>query len=50
MRKVMDEGKIFIANLAKGKIGEDICSLLGSMLITQIQLAALGRADLPEDK
>ena len=48
IRKVMDEGKILIANLAKGKIGEDTCSLLGSMLVTQIQLAALGRADLAE--
>lgn len=49
-RKVMDEGKIFIANLAKGKIGEDNCSLLGAMLVTQIQLAALSRANLPENK
>jgi len=49
-RKVMDEGKIFIANLAKGKIGEDNCSLLGAMLVTQIQLAALSRADVPESK
>jgi hypothetical protein len=49
-RKVMDEGKIFIANLAKGKIGEDNCSLLGAMLVTQIQLAALSRADIPESK
>jgi hypothetical protein len=49
-RKVLDEGKIFIANLAKGKIGEDNCSLLGAMLVTQIQLAALSRANLPENK
>ncbi|MCJ7778868.1 MAG: type IV secretion system DNA-binding domain-containing protein [Sedimentisphaerales bacterium] len=49
-RKVLDEGKIFITNLAKGKIGEDNCSLLGAMLVTQIQLAALSRADLPESK
>ncbi len=48
LRKVMDEGKILIVNLAKGKIGEDSCSLLGAMLVTQIQLAALSRADLPE--
>jgi hypothetical protein len=46
----MDEGKIFIANLAKGKIGEDNCSLLGAMLVTQVQLAALSRADIPENK
>ncbi len=48
-RKVMDEGKIFIANLSKGKIGEDNCSLLGAMLATQMQLAALSRADIPEN-
>jgi hypothetical protein len=46
----MDEGKIFIANLSKGKIGEDNCSLLGSMVVTQIQLAALSRVDIPENK
>lgn len=44
----MDEGKILIVNLAKGKIGEDNCSLLGSMIVTKIQLAALSRSDLPE--
>jgi hypothetical protein len=49
-RKVMDEGKIFIANLSKGKIGEDNCSLLGAMLVTQMQLAALSRANTPENK
>lgn len=49
-REVMDQGGIFIANLAKGKIGEDNCALLGAMLVTKIQLAALNRADLPEGK
>ena len=44
----MDEGKIFIANLAKGRIGEDNCHLLGAMLVTRIQMAALSRADVPE--
>ena len=44
----MDEGKILIVNLAKGRIGEDNCSLLGAMLVTQIQLAALSRADVAE--
>lgn len=47
-RKIMDEGKIFVADLAKGRIGEDACSLLGALLMTQIQLAALSRAELPE--
>jgi hypothetical protein len=50
LRSVMDEGKILIANLAKGKIGEDNCSLLGSMLVTKLQLAALSRAEMPEHK
>lgn len=49
-RKVMDEGKILIVNLAKGKIGEDNCSLLGAMMVTKIWLSALSRADLPENK
>jgi len=50
LRKVMDEGKIMVINLAKGKIGEDNCSLLGTMMVTQVWLAALGRADLPEKR
>jgi type IV secretory pathway TraG/TraD family ATPase VirD4 len=47
-RKIMDEGKILIVNLSKGQIGEDNCSLLGAMLVTKLQLAALSRADVPE--
>jgi DNA helicase HerA-like ATPase len=47
-RKIMDEGKIVIVNLAKGRIGEDNCALLGAMLVTQIQLAAMSRANIPE--
>src|SRR5437773_10316422 len=47
-RQVMDEGKILLVNLAKGKIGEDTSSLLGAMLVTKISLAALSRAELPE--
>ena len=50
LRRVMDEGRILILNLAKGKIGEDSSSLLGAMMVTQIQLAALSRTDLPEAK
>jgi hypothetical protein len=49
-RKIMDEGYIFIANLSKGKIGEDNCALLGAMIVTKIQLAALSRGDIPEFK
>ncbi len=49
VRDVMDSGKILIVNLAKGKIGEDNGALLGAMLVTQMQLAALSRADIPEE-
>lgn len=44
MQQVLDSGKIFIANLSKGEVGEDVSSLLGSILVTSIQLAALHRA------
>lgn len=47
-RKLMDEGRIVICNLAKGSIGEDSSTLLGSMLVAQIQLAAHSRAHLAE--
>ncbi len=47
IRFLMDHRRIFIANLAKGRIGEDKANLLGSLLVTQFQLAALSRADIP---
>lgn len=50
IRKAMDEQKILIMNLSKGRIGEDNSSLLGSMLITRIQLAAMSRVDVPESE
>jgi type IV secretory pathway TraG/TraD family ATPase VirD4 len=50
MREIMDEGKILIANLSKGKIGEDNSRLLGGLLITKIYLAAMSRVDIPEEK
>jgi len=49
-RFMMDDGRIFIANLSKGKLGEEKANLLGSILVTQFQLAALSRMDLPERK
>ncbi len=49
LRRVMDEGKILLVNLAKGKIGEDTSALLGAMLVTKISLAALGRSELAEE-
>jgi hypothetical protein len=50
IRKMMDEKKILIINLSKGKVGEANANLLGSMLITKIYLAAMSRADVPEKK
>ncbi len=49
IQKVMDEGKILIVNLSKGKIGEQACSILGSILVNSIQLGALYRAHQPEN-
>lgn len=46
-RRIMDEGKILIVNLSKGKIGEDNMKLLGGMIVTKIQLAAMERVDIP---
>ena len=46
---IMNEGKIFLVNVSKGRIGEDNSSLLGGMIITKIQLAAMERVRIPED-
>ncbi|BFD25242.1 MAG: type IV secretion system DNA-binding domain-containing protein [Candidatus Parcubacteria bacterium] len=50
LREVMDTGKILILNLSKGRIGEDNSALLGAMMITKIQLAAMSRVDIPEEQ
>ncbi|MEK7598463.1 MAG: CxxC-x17-CxxC domain-containing protein [Patescibacteria group bacterium] len=50
MRDIMDNQKILIVNLSKGRIGEDAMRLLGGMIVTKIQLAAMGRVDMPEEK
>ncbi len=50
VREAMDSRKILIMNLAKGRIGEDNSALLGAMMITKIQLAAMGRVDMPEEE
>lgn len=49
LQEIMDEGKILILNLSQGKLGEDNASLLGAMIITQIQLAAMNRAFMKEE-
>ncbi len=50
IREIMDSGKILIMNLSKGRIGEDNSALLGAMMITKIQLAAMSRVDIPESE
>jgi CxxC-x17-CxxC domain-containing protein len=50
MREIMDNQKILIVNLSKGRIGEDAMRLLGGMVVTKIQLAAMGRVDIPQEE
>ncbi len=47
---LMNEGKIFLVNVSKGRIGEDNSALLGAMIITKLQLAAMERVRIPEDE
>lgn len=49
-RKIMDEGKILLINLAKGEIGEENSNFLGLILVPKILMAAMSRADTPEEK
>jgi CxxC-x17-CxxC domain-containing protein len=49
LRKIMDDQKILIMNLSKGRIGEDASHLLGAMMITKIQLAAMSRVEIKEE-
>jgi len=49
-RKCMDEGKILLVKLSKGKIGDLNTQLLGLIIVARIQMAAMSRADTPEDK
>jgi len=48
MEEIMNEGKILIANLSQGKLGEDNAALVGAMLITKFQLAAMNRVERAE--
>jgi CxxC-x17-CxxC domain-containing protein len=50
IREIMDNKKILILNLSKGRIGEDNSALIGAMMITKIQLAAMARVDTPEEE
>lgn len=49
-RRVMDEGKILIINLAKGQIGEENSNFLGLVLVPKILMAAMSRSDVPEQQ
>lgn len=49
LREIMDNQKILIMDLSKGKVGEDNAALLGAMLVTKLQLAAMSRTDIPEE-
>ena len=50
LRELMDQKKILLLNLSKGRIGEDNSALLGAMFITKLQLAAMSRVDVSEDE
>jgi hypothetical protein len=50
MQEVLDKSKILICNLSKGQIGEDACAVLGSIIVTAIQSAALFRASYEPHK
>ncbi|MCH7491976.1 type IV secretion system DNA-binding domain-containing protein [Patescibacteria group bacterium] len=50
LREIMDSKKILLFNLAKGRIGENNSALLGAMMITRLQLAAMSRVDVPEEE
>jgi energy-coupling factor transporter ATP-binding protein EcfA2 len=50
LEEIMDQGKILILNLSQGKLGEDTTALLGAIFITKMQLTAMRRVNLPEDK
>lgn len=49
-RKMMDEGKIILINLSKGKVGEDNMAMIGSFIASKIQIDAMSRADIDESQ
>lgn len=50
IRTIMDQRKILVVNLSRGLVGEDNAALLGALLVTKIQLAAMSRADIPAEE
>lgn len=49
-RQIMDEGKILLVNLAKGKLGEENTSFLGTLMVPKFMIAAMSRSEIPEDQ
>ena len=50
LREVMDNQKVLMVNLSKGKIGDLNAQLLGLIMVSKINMAAMSRADMPEDQ
>lgn len=50
IRRIMDERRILLVNLSKGRLGEDTAGLLGALLVSSVGLAAMGRAEQPESE
>ncbi|TSC90574.1 MAG: hypothetical protein CEN92_452, partial [Candidatus Berkelbacteria bacterium Licking1014_96] len=50
LREIMDDKKIFLANLSKGKMGEVNSNLIGMILVAKLQMAAMSRVDIPEEE
>ena len=50
IREIMDKKKILLINLAKGKVGDINCNLMGMIIVSKILMAALARTDMPEDE
>jgi hypothetical protein len=48
LRRIMDDGKVLVVNLSKGRLGENASNLLGTLIVTSLQLAAMSRAIIPE--
>lgn len=49
-RKVMDQGRILLCNLSKGKLGDLNAQLLGMIMVSKLQMSAMGRVDTPEEE
>ena len=49
-REVMDRQQILVINISRGRLGQDNATLLGSLLLTSLEQAALSRADIPEEE